>query len=176
MNNSIIQRGDIFRADLTSPVGSEQGGYFRPVLVVQNNRGNQFSPTIVVVPLTSKLRKNSLPTHVRIPRSCGLDRDSILLAEHIRTIDRSRLIEFVGHINGDIWREINKALAVCLELENWQSKIEPLELTLCCQHERDVRNSNFLVVKSGWQSIKETCNFCPRLGWNFSVFNMDGRV
>ena len=85
-----IKRGDIFYADLNPVIGSEQGGV-RPVLITQNDVGNAHSPTVVTVPLTTKLQKSRMPTHVRIPKNGGLDADSLVLAEQIRTIDRSRL-------------------------------------------------------------------------------------
>ena len=95
MKKKKIRRGDIYYAYLNPVVGSEQGSC-RPVLVVQNDIGNEHSPTVVIAPLTRNLRKNPLPTHVVIPKSCGLDRDSLVLVEQIRTIDRSRLSNYIG--------------------------------------------------------------------------------
>ena len=131
-----IKRGDIFNADLGYGVGSEQGD-LRPVLVVQNNVGNRFSPTIVVTPITSNLHKTKIPTHVVIPRSCGLEKDSLVLVEQIRAIDRSRLEDYLGSVisgsnndsirnderrndNVGIMEEIDKALAVCVGLKFMQ--------------------------------------------------------
>jgi len=117
MQKRQIRRGDIYYAELNPVVGSEQGDN-RPVLIVSNDTGNNHSPTVIVTPLTGNLRKNPLPTHVLIPRTCGLDRDSLMLAEQIRTIDRVRLGEHIGHIDGVIWQTIDKALAVCVGLGN----------------------------------------------------------
>lgn len=108
----IIKRGDIFYADLDPVVGSEQGG-IRPVLVVQNNVGNRHSPTIVVLPL-STAKKNYLPTHIHICSSKSLPKDSIVLAEQIRTIDRYRLREYVGSIDKEIMDKINMAMKISI--------------------------------------------------------------
>lgn len=116
MSKRKIKRGDIYYADLGYAVGSEQGN-IRPVLVVSNDTGNRFSPTIVITPITSKLHKTELPTHVPISRSCGLDRDSLVLVEQIRAIDRSRIEEYVGSIDNDCLKAIDKALGVCVGLK-----------------------------------------------------------
>ena len=110
-----LKRGDIYYADLDPTIGSEQDGY-RPVLVVQNNIGNVHSPTVVIVPLTTKIKKNHLPTHVSIPTGDGVEEDSIALAEQIRTIDRSRLGEFIGRLDDRLQAKIDKALAVSIGL------------------------------------------------------------
>lgn len=86
-----IKLGDIFYANLNPTVGSEQDG-IRPVLVVQNNKGNRFSPTIVIIPITSSLSKTSLPTHIELENTVGLDKKSIALVEQIRTLDKKRLL------------------------------------------------------------------------------------
>ena len=150
MQNNQIKRGDIYYADLNPVVGSEQGDC-RPVLVVQNDIGNEHSPTVVVTPLTRNLHKNPLPTHVIIPRSCGLGRDSLVLAEQIRTIDRSRLSNYIGHISREIQPAIDTALAVCVGLDDpWAMKDEMLVLSLCPQCEAIIINSGYLLVKKGW--------------------------
>lgn len=98
----IIKRGDIFYADLSPVIGSEQGGV-RPVLIIQNDIGNRYSPTIIVVAITSQINKAKLPTHVEIKSSdYGLPKDSVLLLEQIRTIDKRRLEEKIGHVTEDI--------------------------------------------------------------------------
>ena len=170
-----IKRGDMYYADLNPIIGSEQGDR-RPVLIVQNDHGNEHSPTVVATPLTASIRKNHLPTHVKIPHSCGLDKDSIILTEQIRTLDRSRLGEYIGHISSEMFPAIDKALAVCIGLENKRSpKGEMLELTLCSRCESDFRNSGYLVIKKGWQDVKEDCDFCKTgRGLNFGIFNLDG--
>ncbi|QUH18746.1 type II toxin-antitoxin system PemK/MazF family toxin [Alkaliphilus sp. B6464] len=112
----IIKRGDIFYADLSPVIGSEQGGV-RPVLVVQNDIGNRYSPTVIIVAITSQINKAKLPTHVEIKSSdYGLPKDSVLLLEQIRTIDKRRLEEKIGHVTEDIMEKVNEALLVSLGL------------------------------------------------------------
>ena len=113
----IIKRGDIFYADLRPVVGSEQGG-IRPVLIVQNDVGNKHSPTIICVAITSKLNKAKLPTHVELSASeYGVIKDSVILLEQIRTIDKSRLKEKVCHLDKKILERIDKALSISLALD-----------------------------------------------------------
>ena len=177
MQNRQIKRGDIYYADLNPVVGSEQGDC-RPVLVVQNDVGNEHSPTVVVTPLTRNLRKNPLPTHVIIPRSCGLDRDSLVLAEQIRTIDRSQLSNYIGHISREIQPAIDKALAVCVGLENhWAAKGEMLVLSLCPLCEADFKDSGYMLVKKGWQEAKTDCDFCKTAkGLTFGIFTQKSGI
>ena len=114
----IVKRGDMFYADLSPVIGSEQGG-IRPVLVIQNDTGNKYSPTVIVSAITSQLNKNKLPTHIELDsEEFGLKTDSVVLAEQIRTIDKSRLKEKIGHI-GDtgIMDRVNNALGVSFGLE-----------------------------------------------------------
>jgi len=112
----IIKRGDIFYADLSPVIGSEQGGV-RPVLIIQNDIGNRYSPTIIVVAITSQINKAKLPTHVEIKSSdYGLPKDSVLLLEQIRTIDKRRLEEKIGHVTDDIMEKVNEALLISLGL------------------------------------------------------------
>jgi len=110
-NEMLIKRGDIFYADLNPVVGSEQGGV-RPVLVVQNNVGNKHSPTIVVVPISS-VRKKDLPVHIQI-RCSGLPKNSTVLAEQIRTIDRCRLRKYVGSLDREFMKEIDRILKISI--------------------------------------------------------------
>lgn len=111
----LIKRGDIFYADLNPVVGSEQGGV-RPVLIVQNNVGNKYSPTLVVLPI-STAKKHYLPTHIHIQGSKSLPKDSIVLAEQIRTIDRYRLREYVGALDRGIMDKINKAMKISIGVD-----------------------------------------------------------
>ena len=109
-----VVRGDIFIADLDPVVGSEPGGV-RPVLIVQNDRGNRFSPTVICAAMTSRLGKNDLPTHVWIAaKESGLDRDSLVLCEQIRTLEKRRLRSKAGHIEGLSLVRVNRALAAAL--------------------------------------------------------------
>ena len=112
----IIRRGDIFYADLRPVIGSEQGG-IRPVLIVQNNTGNKHSPTVICAAITSKMNKAKLPTHVEISaRENGIAKDSVILLEQVRTIDKSRLKERVCHLEGKIIEQIDTALSISLAL------------------------------------------------------------
>jgi mRNA interferase MazF len=143
---------------------------------VQNNIGNKHSPTITVLPITSNTIKNPLPTHVILPKSCGLEKESLVLAEQIRTISCTRLHDYVGHIDNELQCKVNRALAVCVGLEmKRRTKVEILELNLCSRCESDFRNSGFLVVKkSGWQE-KTDCDLCKAVakGLTFCIFNLD---
>ena len=113
-----IKRGDMFYADLSPVVGSEQGG-IRPVLIIQNDLGNKYSPTVIAAAITSQTGKTNLPTHIKIDsESCGLKNDSVVLAEQIRTIDKSRLKEKIGHIDDEfVIDKVNNALGVSFGLE-----------------------------------------------------------
>jgi mRNA interferase MazF len=116
VNNLIVKKGDIFFADLSPVVGSEQGGV-RPVLVVQNDIGNKYSPTIIVAAVTSQINKAKLPTHVEIGAlGHGLNKDSVVLMEQLRTIDKKRLKEKIGKVDQDIIEHVNEALSVSLAL------------------------------------------------------------
>ena len=109
-----IKRNEIYYADLNPVKGSEQGG-IRPVLVIQNDTGNKHSPTTIVASITSKEEKAKLPTHVEVG-SCGVERKSLALLEQIRTIDKSRLIKYVGELDGTTVKEINEAIGISLGL------------------------------------------------------------
>lgn len=114
-----ITRGDIFFADLSPVVGSEQGGV-RPVLVIQNDVGNKFSPTVIVAAITSKISKAQLPIHVEVAKEeHGLDRDSVVLCEQIRTVDKRRLREKVASLEGETMEEVDKSLLISLGLSDF---------------------------------------------------------
>ena len=111
-----IRRGDIFYADLSPVVGSEQGG-IRPVLIIQNNVGNRHSPTVICAAITSKMNKAKLPTHIEISASSyKIVKNSVILLEQIRTIVKQRLKEFVCHIDPDMMKNVDEAIRVSLEL------------------------------------------------------------
>ena len=114
----VVKRGDMFYADLSPVVGSEQGGV-RPVVIIQNDMGNKHSPTVIAAAITSQMGKNKLPTHIAIgPQNSDLKADSIVLTEQIRTIDKSRLKEKIGHIDDTVVMEqINNAIGVSFGLE-----------------------------------------------------------
>lgn len=112
----LIRRGDIFYADLSPVVGSEQGGT-RPVLVLQNDIGNQYSPTTIIAAITSQISKAKLPTHIEIKaNNSGLEKNSVILLEQIRTIDKSRLLEKVTTLNDDVMIKVNQAIEISLGL------------------------------------------------------------
>lgn len=111
----MIHRGEIYYADLSPVVGSEQGGY-RPVVVLQNNKGNRYSTTIIVAPISSRLTKNPLPTHVTIV-SNYLEKKSVILLEQIRTIDKQRIREKVGLIDDKMMQLINQAIKTSLDIK-----------------------------------------------------------
>ncbi len=112
-----IRRGDIFYADLSPVIGSEQGG-IRPVLVIQNDVGNRYSPTIIVSAITSRQGKAKLPTHIEIPGELyGLNKDSVILLEQVRTIDKRRLREKTGHLDEGLMTKVNEALSTSFGLE-----------------------------------------------------------
>jgi len=113
-----IKRGDMFYADLSPVVGSEQGG-IRPVVIIQNDLGNKYSPTVIAAAITSQTNKNKLPTHIEIGANDeGLKSDSVILTEQIRTIDKSRLKEKIGHIDdASVMNQINSALGVSFGLD-----------------------------------------------------------
>ena len=111
-----IRRGDIYYADLSPVVGSEQGG-LRPVLIIQNDVGNKYSPTVIAAAITSRMGKTRLPTHIDIyADKVGLAKDSVVLLEQIRTLDKRRLKEKMGHLEGSIMDEVNTAIAVSFGL------------------------------------------------------------
>lgn len=111
----MIKRGDIYYADLSPVVGSEQGG-MRPVLIVQNDVGNKFSPTVIAAAITSQVNKTKLPTHIEISPGCGLSRESVILLEQVRTIDKARLKEKMGHIDEATMDQVNRAISVSFGL------------------------------------------------------------
>lgn len=112
----MVLRGEIYSANLDPVVGSEQGG-LRPVLIIQNNIGNRYSPTVVVLALTSQIQKARLPTHVFIPSAGhGLEKDSVVLAEQIRTLDKRRLKEKIGVLKPEFMRDVSRAVMISLGL------------------------------------------------------------
>ncbi len=126
-----VRRGDIFYADLSPVVGSEQGG-LRPVLIIQNDVGNRYSPTVIAAAITSRMGKTKLPTHIDIviserPRSSdrvGLSKDSVILLEQIRTLDKRRLREKMGHLDESVMEEVNNAIAVSFGLHEGVRRTE----------------------------------------------------
>ena len=113
-----IKRGDIYYADLSPVVGSEQGG-LRPVLIIQNDVGNRYSPTVIAAAITSKMSKAKLPTHIDVhARHVGLNRDSVILLEQVRTLDKRRLKERIGHLDDVFMNQVNRAISVSFGLSS----------------------------------------------------------
>lgn len=112
----IVKRGDIYYADLSPVIGSEQGGV-RPVLIVQNDIGNKYSPTVIAAAITSQINKAKMPTHIEIDaKGYGLSKDSVILLEQIRTIDKKRLKEKIGKADENLMKKVNEALLVSFGL------------------------------------------------------------
>ncbi|AND37881.1 type II toxin-antitoxin system endoribonuclease NdoA [Cytobacillus firmus] len=112
----IVKRGDVYFADLSPVVGSEQGGV-RPVLVIQNDIGNRFSPTVIVAAITAQIQKAKLPTHVEIDaKRYGFERDSVILLEQIRTIDKQRLTDKITHLDDEMMEKVDEAVQISLGL------------------------------------------------------------
>ena len=115
-----VKRGDIYYADLSPVVGSEQGG-LRPVLIIQNDVGNRYSPTVIAAAITSRLSKTRLPTHIDVfADRVGLVKDSVILLEQVRTLDKRRLKEKMGHLDEGLMRQVDRAIAVSVGLGDWQ--------------------------------------------------------
>ena len=113
-----MKRGDVYYADLRPVIGSEQGG-IRPVLIIQNDVGNRHSPTVICAAITSKMNKAKLPTHIELNAMLyDMDKDSVVLLEQLRTIDKKRLKDKVCHLDGEIMEKVNRALKISLELES----------------------------------------------------------
>ncbi|MFD2923207.1 MULTISPECIES: type II toxin-antitoxin system PemK/MazF family toxin [Halobacillus] len=112
----IVKRGDVYFADLSPVVGSEQGGV-RPVLILQNDIGNRFSPTVIIAAITAQIQKAKLPTHVEIDaEKYGFERNSVILLEQIRTIDKQRLTDKITHLDGPMMQQVNESLQISLGL------------------------------------------------------------
>ena len=117
-----IRRGDIYYADLSPVIGSEQGG-LRPVLIVQNDVGNRYSPTVIAAAITSKIGKTKLPTHIDIfANKVGLAKDSVILLEQVRTLDKKRLKERMGHLDDNIMQKVNDAISISFGLSEMQNR------------------------------------------------------
>lgn len=110
-----IKRGQIWYADLSPVVGSEQGGY-RPILIIQNDIGNKYSPTIIGAVITSRHTKADLPTHIWLNAECGLPKESMVECEQVRTLDKKRLKDFMGTVSKEVMQEIDKGLKISFAL------------------------------------------------------------
>ncbi len=118
-----VRRGDIYYADLSPVVGSEQGGV-RPVLIIQNDMGNRHSPTVIAAAITSQLNKAKLPTHIELLNPhCGLTKDSVVLLEQIRTLDKKRLRERMGRLDEEMMEQVDTAIAVSFGLRSHAKEV-----------------------------------------------------
>jgi mRNA interferase MazF len=170
-----VNRGEVYYANLSPVVGSEQGGY-RPVIILQNNIGNKHSPTVIVAAITSKTGKNTLPVHVSIPNDFGLEENSVILLEQIRTIDKFRLECFVGMVDEDVLAKTQKALNISLDINKKPKWDKALELCLCPICAGNFYNSNEHYIKRADynQTIKDTCTYCnTRQGYDYKILNKE---
>jgi mRNA interferase MazF len=173
MNKSIL-RGDLYYADLNPITGSEQGG-IRPVLIIQNNVGNKYSPTVIIAAITSKSVNTLLPTQYLLPNHYGLDRKSIVLLEQIRTIDKKRLKEHVGVLKQEHMRCVDAALAVSLGL------IDTLPLIMClcpaCANNFYCTDSYFIHKVNAGAFRKEICTYCNvRQGCDYVIIPKENKA
>jgi len=111
----MVQRGEIYYADLSPVIGSEQGG-LRPVLILQNNVGNKYSPTVIVAAITTKIEKGKMPTHIEVGKEEGLEKNSVVLLEQLRTIDKQRVRDKVTQLNKTIMNKVDEGLAISIGL------------------------------------------------------------
>ena len=168
MEDRNVKRGDIYHADLAPVFGSEQGGY-RPVLVIQNNIGNKYSPTVIVAAITSK-EKMKLPTHIAVPEMEELEKDSVVLLEQLRTLDKRRLENYVCTLDRTEMEKINKAIRRSTGIPKIIEK--PLVVSLC-----RVCAGNFYDVPGHYirrvnpeQRYKDTCMLCNvRNGYDYYI-------
>ena len=158
----MIWRGDIYRVDFGQGRGSEQGG-LRPAVIVQNNVGNWASPTVIVVPLTSRVfSKSVLPTHSLVTADSGVENTSLALTEQVRTVDKRRLHEYIGHLNQAHMNELDIALAVSVGLQKGHA--QELRLSLCpsCA-QKFYESSRYYIHRAyRYQTIKESCDLCRK--------------
>lgn len=168
MEERRIRRGDIYHADLNPVFGSEQGGY-RPVLVIQNDIGNQYSPTVIIAAITSK-PKSKLPTHVAIPADIeGLEKDSVVLLEQLRTLDKRRLDGYIGTLDRRQMLKIDEALCSSTGLRKMD---KPIVMCLCpiCAKPFFESREHFIQRADKNQDLKETCMFCNvRQGYDYLI-------
>lgn len=169
-----IRRGEMYYADLSPTVGCEQGGC-RPVLVIQNNKGNRHSPTVVVAAVTGNPQKAKLPTHYMLPASCGLSIPSVVLLEQVRTIDKSRFQAYIGTLSRDTMKGIDHAITVSMGVGHAKpakKRNDTMLLTLCGGCATQFYNSPEHTVRRAnpKQDYKEPCVWCSdRFGWDYKI-------
>ena len=181
----VVLRGQMYFATLDPVIGSEQGGN-RPVLVVQNNVGNGYSPTVIIVPITTQIKKMRQLTHIGIPPYFGLPQNSMAMLEQIRTIDKSRLGDYVGCLDDDVMDYIDEALGISVGLKNFFGKVdEPKEevpeemvLTLCGTCLRQfILSPEHIVRRIDRTQTKEPCMYCQvRSGYDYRIIRKKKRM
>lgn len=167
MEKKEVQRGEIYHVDLNPVLGSEQGGY-RPVLIIQNNRGNRHSPTVIIAAITSQ-PKAKLPTHVLIRGIEGLEKESFVLLEQIRTLDKLRLEDYIGKLDREQMMKVDKALRSSTGIKKLD---KPILMCLCPVCAKPFYNSkeHFIIRADQRQQIKEVCMFCnSRKGYDYLI-------
>lgn len=167
MEEREIRRGDIYHADLNPIFGSEQGGY-RPVLIIQNNMGNKYSPTVIVAAITSQ-PKTKLPTHVPLKEIAGLEKHSVVLLEQVRTIDKRRLDDYVGTLDRQLMLRVDKALRSSTGVKKLD---KPILMCLCpvCAKPFYESSEHYIKRADREQKAKERCMFCNvRQGYDYLI-------
>lgn len=167
MEEREIRRGDIYHADLNPIFGSEQGGY-RPVLIIQNNTGNKYSPTVIVAAITSQ-PKTKLPTHVPLRGIAELEKCSVVLLEQVRTIDKRRLDDYLGTLDRQLMLKVDKALRSSTGVKKLD---KPLLMCLCpvCAKPFYESNEHYIERADREQKSKERCMFCNvRQGYDYLI-------
>lgn len=185
-NQQEILRGQIYYANLDPALGSEQGG-IRPVLILQNNLGNAYSPTVITAPITSQMKKMDQPTHVPISSFRGLARCSMVMLEQVRTIDKQRLRNYVGRLDDEIMDQVGQALCVSLGTGVIRKKNRPVmadkpqetadkpkEMTLClcavCASQFISSPDHIILRVDPLQKKKDTCTYCDfREGYDYRI-------
>ena len=171
-NQNLIKRGSIFYYDLGTASGSVQSGT-RPIMIVQNDTGNFYSPTLIVVPITSVPKKFYMPTHVYIGKQFGLTEDSMLLAEQLTTISKESLQGFVGIATRDFMKQVDRALAISIGLTR-KSRKKTFEACLCptCLS-NFFETHNYIIHRiDKFQTEKDVCTYCQqRLGYDYRIID-----
>lgn len=197
--NGEIFRGQVYFTDLGERIGSEQSG-MRPVIIVQNDIGNRNSPTVIVVPITSQIKREEMPTHISLRRGYGLEEESIALCEHVDTIDKQRLLDYIGHITTIELRRIDRALAISVGLVEKYNKpwidgprlssspkleetesVSPDELLLClcpvCASQFYNSPDHIIRRVNPLQTDKEDCTYCNvRKGVDYRIIRKKKRL
>jgi len=167
-DNRKIYRGDIYMADFNGITGCEQGG-IRPALVIQNDKGNAYSPTVIVAAITTSSKKTELPTHIALTGVPGLRENSMLLLEQIRTVDKARLMRYMGSLGTVAMRLVDAALATSIGLKSRREPIRAIALCGSCRGQYE--DAGFMLNRlSGLRDPKSTCEYCnTRTGFVYQI-------